>query len=139
MKYCYKCNRVTAGEPVFCQFCGRTYDLKLCPRLHPNPRAAEFCSQCGSRDLSVPQPKINLFLKPFLFLLSMLPGVLLLGALATVLVFFLYQLLTDPNNLAGLMCIAFGLGLLLLLWMLLPKFVRKLIARAFRKEKRGRP
>jgi hypothetical protein len=30
--------------------------VKFCPRLHPNPRGAEFCRRCGSRDLSLPQP-----------------------------------------------------------------------------------
>jgi len=32
--------------------------------LHANPRFAEACSRCGSRDLSVPQPRV-----PFAFLL----------------------------------------------------------------------
>ena len=58
MKYCYHCGHMTAGEPLFCDHCGRSYDVKLCPRLHPNPRGAEVCSQCGSRELSTPQPKI---------------------------------------------------------------------------------
>ena len=31
MKYCYQCGRMTAGEPLYCQLCGRTYDVKLCP------------------------------------------------------------------------------------------------------------
>jgi hypothetical protein len=51
---------MTAGEPLFCNHCGRSYDVKLCPRLHPNPRGAEVCSQCGSREMSTPQPKIPL-------------------------------------------------------------------------------
>jgi hypothetical protein len=25
--------------------------------MHPNPRGAEFCRRCGSRDLSLPQPR----------------------------------------------------------------------------------
>ncbi|MGD0292303.1 MAG: hypothetical protein ABSB30_00450 [Terracidiphilus sp.] len=58
MKYCYQCGKMTAGEPFFCATCGRTYDVKLCPRLHMNPRGVEICSKCGSRDLSTPQPKI---------------------------------------------------------------------------------
>ena len=59
MKYCYECGRMTGGEPRYCQFCGRTYDVKLCPRRHENPRFAEVCSQCGSRELSTPQPKVS--------------------------------------------------------------------------------
>ncbi len=60
MKYCYECGRITAGEPLFCNFCGRSYNVKLCPRHHPNPRIAEVCSQCGSRELSTPQPKVSI-------------------------------------------------------------------------------
>jgi len=57
MRYCSNCQRVTAGEPLFCSGCGSTYDVRLCPRLHPNPRGAQVCAQCGSRDLSEPQPR----------------------------------------------------------------------------------
>jgi hypothetical protein len=66
MKYCHHCGRLTSGEPMFCQFCGRSYDVKLCPRLHANPRWAEVCSQCGSRELSTPQPKVS-FWNPWTF------------------------------------------------------------------------
>jgi hypothetical protein len=58
MKYCYQCGKMTAGDPLFCNSCGRSYDLKLCPRLHVNTRGAEVCSKCGTRELSTPQPKI---------------------------------------------------------------------------------
>jgi len=58
MKYCYQCGKMTAGEPLYCATCGRTYDVKLCPRAHVNPRGVEICSKCGSRELSTPQPKI---------------------------------------------------------------------------------
>ena len=58
LTYCYNCGKFTGGKPLFCGSCGRSYDVKLCPRLHQNPRGAEVCSQCGSRELSTPQPKI---------------------------------------------------------------------------------
>src|SRR5690348_4604779 len=58
MKYCYACGRYTAGDPLFCNSCGCSYDVKLCPRLHPNPRHAEVCAQCGSREFSTPQPQV---------------------------------------------------------------------------------
>ena len=77
MKYCYHCGRLTSGEPVFCQFCGRSYDVKLCPRLHPNPRFADVCSQCGSRELSTPQPKVSPWWKVLEFLLRILFGTVL--------------------------------------------------------------
>lgn len=60
MRYCYHCGRITPGDPLFCNVCGRSFDRKLCPRLHPNPRSAEICSRCGSRELSTPQPKVGL-------------------------------------------------------------------------------
>jgi RNA polymerase subunit RPABC4/transcription elongation factor Spt4 len=63
MKYCYHCGKMTAGDPSFCGTCGRTYDVRLCPRLHANPRGAEVCSKCGSRELSTPQPKIPMALR----------------------------------------------------------------------------
>ena len=56
MKYCTHCRHITAGQPFFCMFCGRSYHVRLCPRLHVNPRGAQVCAQCGSRDLSQPQP-----------------------------------------------------------------------------------
>ncbi len=58
MKFCYACGKTTTGKPLFCNFCGRSYDQKLCPRLHPNPRKAEACSRCGNRNLSMPQPRV---------------------------------------------------------------------------------
>src|SRR5271168_3387273 len=60
MKYCYQCGQTTGGKPLFCNFCGRSYDVKLCPSRHMNPRMAEACSRCGSRNLSLPQPRIPL-------------------------------------------------------------------------------
>jgi len=59
MKFCYKCGRNTPGAPRFCHSCGRSYDKKICRRFHENPRWAEACAQCGSRELSRPQPKIS--------------------------------------------------------------------------------
>jgi hypothetical protein len=58
MKFCYACGRSTGGKPLFCIGCGRSYNAKLCPRLHVNPRWAEACSRCGSRNLSLPQPRV---------------------------------------------------------------------------------
>jgi hypothetical protein len=64
---------MTPGEPLFCNFCGRSYDGKLCPRLHPNTRVAQVCSQCGSQDLSIPQPQATWWLSPALWLTRTLP------------------------------------------------------------------
>jgi hypothetical protein len=80
MKYCYQCGKMTAGEPLYCGTCGRTYDVKLCPRSHVNPRGAEVCSKCGSRELSTPQPKVPISLRLLALLVRLALGLLLFYA-----------------------------------------------------------
>jgi hypothetical protein len=80
MKYCYQCGKMTAGEPLYCGTCGRTYDVKLCPRSHVNPRGAEVCSKCGSRELSTPQPKVPMSLRLLALLVRLGLGLLLFYA-----------------------------------------------------------
>ena len=80
LSYCYQCGRMTAGEPLFCNFCGRSYDVKLCPRLHANPRSAEVCSKCGSRELSTPQPAIPVGLRFVALMARLVLGLLLFYA-----------------------------------------------------------
>jgi RNA polymerase subunit RPABC4/transcription elongation factor Spt4 len=133
MKYCYQCGRVTTGEALFCQFCGRTYNVKLCPRQHVNPRYAEVCSQCGSRELSTPQPKVSFWWRVLEFLVRILCGIGLVYLSLSILV----ALLKSPMVQAGLL----GLGLVLLimwaLWIMLPEWFRKLVRWAMtRKERR---
>jgi hypothetical protein len=138
IRYCHNCHRITTGErPLFCQFCGRTYDVKLCPRQHPNPRTAQICSQCGSHELSTPQPRLRLWLRPLLSLLTIAPGVLLIGGLILFIPLFIRRLLTDPGNLAGLMSVGLMLGFLLYLWMHLPHFLRNGVKKLFRRKKSG--
>jgi hypothetical protein len=78
MKYCYACGHTTGGEPRFCNFCGRSYDVKLCPKLHANRRRAQACSQCGSQDLSIPQPEVPLLWRLCAFLVQAVSGLILL-------------------------------------------------------------
>lgn len=80
MKYCYQCGKMTAGDPLYCGTCGRTYDVKLCPRAHVNPRGAEVCSKCGSRELSTPQPKVPMSLRLLALLVRLGLGLLLFYA-----------------------------------------------------------
>jgi hypothetical protein len=56
MKRCTACFRYALGDPPYCNHCGRSYDVRLCPRGHENPRGASFCGACGSGDLSTPAP-----------------------------------------------------------------------------------
>src|SRR5580700_9330246 len=80
MKYCYQCGKMTAGEALYCGTCGRTYDVRLCPRAHVNPRGAEVCSKCGSRELSTPQPKIPMSWRLLAILVRLSLGLLLFYA-----------------------------------------------------------
>lgn len=121
MRLCTNCYQITAGKPLFCNRCGRSYNLKLCSRLHANPRAAKVCSECGSKDLSTPQPKVFFLLRPLVFLVGLGPAVILAAVAGTYLAFYIHRLFTNPDDLLPLMCIGFLLWLLLLVWMMLPK------------------
>lgn len=123
---------------MFCNFCGASYSVKVCPRQHINPRSAEACSQCGSRDLSGPAPKVPLLLKPFLALLSIAPGILLLVLLIGALGLFVQKLAQDPAGLLPLMGLIFLLGLLFLLWIMLPNFLKRFLKRLFTSSSKGR-
>jgi RNA polymerase subunit RPABC4/transcription elongation factor Spt4 len=138
MRYCNHCHRITTGEPPFCNFCGRSYDFKLCPHRHPNPRSAEVCNQCGSRELTTPQPEVPFWMACLLAVLSVLPGVLLL--LLTVMFFlgFLRVLLTSQQLMFEFMLVGLVIAFLWWLYMQLPGFLRrwlsKLLGRGDRNE-----
>lgn len=112
MRYCSNCKKLTAGRPPFCNHCGRSYGVRLCPRGHKNPRAAEACSTCGSMELSTPAPQKGAVR------ISQTIGVAILLVLCGYLVYFAYRWLTDPDTLLRLMRLGFELGALFLLWML---------------------
>jgi hypothetical protein len=97
MRYCNHCHHITAGQPLFCNYCGRSYDLKLCPSRHANARSAEICSQCGSRELSIPHPRVSLWLAPLAFLFSIFPGLLLFLLTLMFLIGFFQVLLTNQQ------------------------------------------
>ena len=127
MTYCYQCGHITPGEPLFCNHCGRSYDVKLCPRLHRNPRSAEACSQCGSRDLSTPQPRVPLWVPILQFLLLLVPGLILAVVSAVVLGLFLIELVRSRNMLAGAFLLSIALASLWWVWAQLPTWFRRLI------------
>lgn len=129
MKYCYECGRITAGEPRYCQFCGRTYNVKLCPRRHENPRHAEVCSQCGSRELSTPQPKVS-----FLWRAMELLARVMVGALVVyVLLAFAYGMVATPRTGNALIVLGLLLGALFILWAMLPNWFKRLVRRSMGK------
>jgi len=136
MRYCNQCHRITPGEPVFCNFCGRSYDFKLCPSRHPNPRNAEVCNQCGSRELSTPHPRIPLWLVPMVALLSVLPGLLLVGVTILFLIALVNTLVHSQQLLFQLMLIGLMISFLWYLYMHLPAFLRRFLSRLFHRSKR---
>ena len=133
MKYCYQCGKMTAGEPLYCGTCGRPYDVKLCPRQHVNPRGAEVCSQCGSRELSTPQPKIPMSLRLLALLARLGLGLLLFYASLSLVI----ALIRTPEVQRAL--VAFGLLLAVLwwLWSKLPDWFQEAI-RSFWKNRSRR-
>ena len=56
MRRCTACFRFHPGQPTFCSYCGRSFHVRICARGHHNPRGVQFCSECGSADLSTPGP-----------------------------------------------------------------------------------
>jgi hypothetical protein len=135
MKHCYWCGRITAGDPLFCNTCGRTFDKKLCPRLHPNPRSAEICSRCGSRELSSPQPKVSLGWRVVEWLARMGLGTFL-ALLSVVLVYeVLKGALETPAMQTGLLVLGFLIAVCWWMWSKLPEWFRKFIRKQLRRKK----
>ncbi len=127
MKYCFNCDRITPGEPFFCNYCGRSYDVKLCPRMHPNSRIAEACSRCGSRDLSTPQPRRPIW-APFLqFVLSAVPGFFLVLASIAFVLFFFIDVVPNSNMLSSFLFLGIAMGILWWMWSQIPQWFRKAI------------
>lgn len=125
MKYCTACGRITPGDPLFCQSCGCSYDVKLCPRLHPNSRHAEVCSRCGSRDFSTPQP-IMPFGRRVLWFLQRAALVLCLTVLVLA---FVATLLGTREGQNAVVALGLMGALLWWLWSLIPEWLRKRIHR----------
>jgi hypothetical protein len=141
MKYCYHCNHVTPGEPLFCNYCGRSYDVKLCPRLHINPRNAEVCSLCGSREFSTPQPKMPLGTRVLVVLTTVAVGAILFLTSLLFIIEVLKAALSNAHVQTALAGMAILIALLWWMWLQLPQWLRKMIQRCLhwmRREKGGR-
>ena len=129
MKYCYNCDRVTIGEPLFCNFCGRSYDVKLCPRLHVNLRGTRVCSKCGSTELTTPQPRVPFWARILLFLLTLVPGLILCVISIGLVIFFFDRFLFSHDMLVGLAAIDCVLIALWWGWTRIPFYFRRTIHR----------
>jgi hypothetical protein len=131
MRYCNQCHKITPGEPIYCNFCGRSYDFKLCPHRHTNPRNAEICSACGSRELSTPHPRIPFWLSVLLALLSALPGVLLLSVTVLFCFGLIRAVLVNQQLLFQAVVAGLMLAFLWYLYIHLPHFLRRFFTRLF--------
>lgn len=127
MKYCFHCGRATAGDPLFCHHCGRTYDRKLCPRLHPNPRFVDVCARCGSRELSTPQPKVSWGWHLLVHVLRVVSGAVLVLLTVALGGWILAMLFTMQAGQNGIVALGFLLIALWALWTMLPDWLRKSI------------
>ena len=137
MRYCFQCGRFTTGEPSYCNFCGRSYDVKLCPRMHVNSRISEVCSTCGSRDLSTPQPKVPFWTKAMTGAATVLIAALLLIFTVLLVGLFLEQFFTKTDLSGALFAIGTLLGILWLMWMQLPNWMREMIHKLLEKRRKG--
>jgi Co/Zn/Cd efflux system component len=90
-----------------------------------NPRYATVCSQCGSYELSTPQPKVSLGWKALGCLVQIAGGVLLVYISLAVLL----ELVRSPVVQSGMVILGLLLMVLWALWALLPEWIRKLIHR----------
>jgi hypothetical protein len=136
MRYCYQCGHLTSGTPLFCNQCGRSFDVKLCPRLHANPRSAEVCSQCGSRELSLPQRKVSFLWHVLAFVLRVVVGALLVWLSLVVGVDLVRELLKQPVVQIGMIALSLLLVALWFLWSLIPHWLQKAIRRMLSRKER---
>ena len=132
MNYCHFCHKMTPGDPIFCNFCGSTYNLKLCCRLHPNPRHATVCSQCGSREMSAPQPRIPGMLGVFLwFVVRLRRFLLFIFAISSIYV-ALYVAATDRYAQQFLTLMFLIVAFAAVIWRITPQIVQRLARAGFR-------
>jgi len=127
MRYCTSCRKITTGNPSYCNYCGKSYNVKLCGRGHPNTPAADVCSTCGSRDLSVPQRRPSWKLRIFQIGALGVPFIGLLVISFGYIGVFLQALWTNSSELLPLMILGLPLGLLWLIWIHLSAMLRELL------------
>jgi len=104
--------------------------VKLCPKIHANPRTAEACSQCGSRDLSIPQPRIPIFWGFLAVLVQAVFGLLLLSLSLRIIAAFLNDLATRSAAPDRLLVGVFIVMILWAFWIMLPDAFRWIIHRS---------
>ena len=85
MKYCAHCKRINPGSPIYCQYCGRTFWVRICRRCREaNPREALTCRNCGNAELSETSGWVPLWmysLKPLLLVFVLVVVLTLISGL----------------------------------------------------------
>lgn len=124
MRYCTSCRRLSAGTPLFCIGCGRTFRVRLCPRLHQNSRRAEVCAQCGSRDLTEPAARARSTDRIVVLALRVLPVALVVIVPAIAMLAIVRAVLIDPELQREVMAMAVLITAATWAWRQLPGAVR---------------
>jgi hypothetical protein len=86
--------------------------VRICAKGHKSPRSADACSECGSPELSQPQPRRRLAAVAGFATLRALIGAALLAGTIGYGIAFAFALVRDPNVLFGRMLVGLGIGLL---------------------------
>src|SRR5687768_16538400 len=141
MRRCTSCFRFQPGSPTYCAYCGRSFDVRICSRGHRNPRDVQFCSECGSGDLSTPSPRASFLHRLSGAVLYVFAGLTILILVGTAVLAFFYSIDWEAVG-PDLMALVLMLGLLYWTTTLLPGPVRKVgkaasrqIAKGIRKSK----
>lgn len=117
MKYCAHCKRLNLGQPIFCQFCGHSFDIRICRGCgHPNPPDALSCRRCGRTNLSEPSGRSSIW--PLFFKILFWPVVIIMA-------FSLIKAMLA--NLQAFAPLIIMVGLFALAYSFLPEIVKKLI------------
>lgn len=125
MRRCTQCFRFHPGSPTFCSYCGRSFDVRICVRGHRNPRQAEYCSECGSADLSTAAPPASFLYRLSGLVLYILSGVVIGVVVIALVLGLLYSI--DWQALSGpIVALVIMLGVLYWTSTLVPGPVKKL-------------
>ncbi len=135
MRYCTSCRHITTGTPLFCTFCGHSFDVRLCPRLHANPRGAQVCAECGSRDLSQPQRRGPLLGRLLQSGFRLLPGVVLWLLSIIVLLAFAQAILNNEQVQGQLIVLLLMLGICWWVYSQIPGPIKRIVQRGFKGRK----
>ena len=118
MRYCAFCKRINPGQPVHCQFCGRTFGVRICSHCREiNPREALACRNCGNPELSETSGSLPFWLG----FLNVLFGILILTLIIGLI-----------RNLEFLLSLSVILGLLGLGFLFTPPAIRKVLKMIFK-------